>query len=146
MMQTSIAAASLLVGIVLAAVLTLSFDARQDWLAWALGQVIIAAVLAVGLRLASRHQERALPTAPHAIRAWMLIMMALVVTLGIGIVSDPVRRSLGGAMGAVMRVFGIYPSGADVWLPIGMIIWIISSLVPVALAVLAANLLRDRST
>jgi hypothetical protein len=48
-------------------------------------------------------------------------------------------------MGAVMRVFGIYPSGADVWLPIGMIIWIVSSLVPVALAVLAANLLRDRS-
>jgi hypothetical protein len=140
MMQTSIATASLLVGIVLAAVLTLSFDARQDWLAWAIGQVIIAAVLAGGLRLASRHQEHA----PNAIRAWMLIMMMLVMTLGIGVVSDPVRRSLGGAMGAVMRVFGIYPSGADVWLPIGMIIWIVSSLVPVALGVVGANLLRDR--
>jgi hypothetical protein len=140
-----ITTASLLAGIVVATLVTFSFDADRRWLAWLIGQVIIACLLATGLYFASKRGGRGRSLSRLAFVAWFLVTLVLAATV-VGLLFSPgLRGGVGNALDAVIRVFGIYPGGADLWLPIGMTFWIVSSLAPIVPAVVLANLLRERA-
>lgn len=71
----------------------------------------------------------------------MFLILLIVLAIG-GVILFESLPALVIMLSLPMGVVGYYPSGPDAWLPYGIIIWVISTLIAIAIGVRLGSLLR----